>query len=349
MVILANGLLLAVTVSPLTRVEFAGVQPQLSALGQRVALVFGEGQTIYFAQSKDGGRTFSSAVAVPSHGSLALGRHRGPRIAIAGEALVVTAILAAESGAGDLFAWRSTDEGRSWSPPMRLNRVAASAREGLHGMGGAGKVVAAAWLDLRVPGTHLWAAVSNDAGATWSEDRLVYQSPSGTICQCCHPSVAVSPMGDISVMFRNSLEGSRDMYLTTSRDGGHSFEPAAKIGKGTWKLDGCPMDGGALGLDRSGAITTVWRREKEVFFARPGQPEESIGTGRDPVVALGRDDAWSVVFRDDDGLSLVNGKKPEKRSLAVGAQAPVLVALDNGSWVAAWEHDGRVFVAPVTP
>jgi BNR repeat-like domain len=347
--ILAPGLLLAVVLSSPATAEFDGVQPQVAAVGQRVALVFGEGQTIYFAESKDGGRTFSSAVVVPSHGSLALGRHRGPRIAIAGQALIVTAIVAAEPGGGDLFAWRSTDDGRSWSAPVRLNRVATSAREGLHGMGGAGKVVTAAWLDLREPGTHLRAAVSNDAGATWSEDRLVYESPSGTVCQCCHPSVAVSPSGDVSVMFRNSLEGSRDLYLTTSHDGGHTFEPATKLGNGTWKLDGCPMDGGGLAVDGRGAIATVWRREKEVFFARPGKPEQRMGTGRDPAIAVGSNDARAVVFRDEDGVSVLDGTSPEKRSLAAGAQAPVLVALDDGSWLAAWELDGRVFVSPVTP
>ena len=344
----AAALLIVLAAASPAPIEFAGVQPQLAVVGQRVALVFGEGQTIYFAGSRDRGRTFSAPVAVPSRGSLALGRHRGPRVAIVGETVVVTAIVAAERGAGDLFAWRSTDDGRSWSAPVRLNGVAASAREGLHGMAGAGTLVTAVWLDLRAPGTQLRASVSNDAGATWSDDRLVYESPSGTICQCCHPSVAVSAKGDISVMFRNALDGARDLYLTASHDGGRMFEPATKLGSGTWKLDACPMDGGALVVDERGAIATVWRRENEVFFARPGQPEQRIGTGRDPALAIGRNQAWSVVFRGDDGVLISDEKNPAARSLAAGAQAPVLVALDDGSWLAAWERDQRVFVAPVT-
>ncbi len=344
---LVPAFLLTLAASVPAPLEFAGVQPQLAAVGQRVALVFGEGQTIYFAGSRDRGRTFSAPIAVPSRGSLALGRHRGPRVAIVGETVVVTAILAAEPGAGDLFAWRSSDDGKSWSAPVRLNGVAASAREGLHGMAGAGTRVAAAWLDLRTPGTQLRTAVSNDAGATWSDDRLGYESPSKTICQCCHPSVAVSPEGDITVMFRNALDGARDLYLTASRDGGRVFEPATKLGNGTWKLDACPMDGGALAVDGRGAIATVWRRENEIFFARPGQPERRIGTGRDPALALGGNDAWSVVFRGDDGLYINDGINPESRSLAPGAHAPALVALDDGSRLAAWERDKRVFVAPV--
>lgn len=342
------ALWLVLAASSAAPVEFTGVQPQLAAVGQRVALVFGEGQTIYFAGSRDGGRTFSSRVALPSQGNLALGRHRGPRIAIAGEALVVTAILGAKGDGGDLFAWRSTDDGRTWSNAVRLNHVADSAREGLHGLGGAGGLLMAAWLDLRLPGTHVWGAVSRDAGATWSADRLVYESPSGTICECCHPSVAVSQKGEIAVMFRNSLEGSRDLYLTTSRDGGSSFEAAAKLGHGTWKLDGCPMDGGALAVNAQGAIGTVWRREQDVFFARPGQPELRVGTGADPAIALGPRGEWAVAYRDARGVTVTDGGSRGAQTLAPGGQAPAILVLGDGSWLAAWEHEGRVFVVPVT-
>lgn len=345
--IVTPALLLLLAAPSAAPVEFAGAQPQLAATGRRVAFVFGEGPTIYFAGSSDAGRTFSSPVALPSRGILALGRHRGPRIAIVGEGLVVTAILGAKRDDGDLFAWRSTDDGRTWSAPVRLNGVTDSAREGLHGMSGAGRVVAAAWLDLRVPGTRLRAAVSQDAGATWSEDRLVYESPSGTICECCHPSVAVSPKGDIAVMFRNSLDGARDLYLTMSHDGGLTFETATKLGKGTWKLDGCPMDGGALAVDVQGHVSTAWRRENEVFFTRPGQPEQRIGTGADPTMALGPSGAWAVAFRDGQGVTVRDGERQEGRTLVLEGQAPALVAVGDGSWLAAWEREGRVLVAPV--
>ncbi len=344
---LLGTLLFVLAVSPAVPVGFSGVQPQLAGVGRKVALVFGEGQTIYVAGSSDGGRTFASPVALPSHGALALGRHRGPRISVAGEALVVTAILGAKREGGDLFAWRSTDDGRTWSSPVRLNSVADSAREGLHGLGGAGGLVMAAWLDLRLPGTHIWGAVSRDAGATWSGDRLVYESPSGSTCECCHPSVAVSPNGEISVMFRNSLDGSRDLYLTTSRDGGITFEAATKLGHGTWKLDGCPMDGGALAANEQGAIATVWRREQDLFFARPGQPELLVGAGADPAIALGPRGEWAVAYRDTRGVSVTDGGSRGAQTLGPGGQAPAILALDDGSWLAAWEREGRVFVAPV--
>lgn len=339
-------LALALAASSVAPVEFPGAQPQLAADGRRVGVVFGEGDSISFAGSRDGGRTFSAPVTLRSQGDLALGRHRGPRIAISGDALIVTAILAPGRADGDLFAWRSTDDGRTWSAPLRLNGVPASAREGLHGMAAAGKRVAVAWLDLRAPGTRIRAAVSDDAGATWPEDRLVYESPSGTVCQCCHPSVAISPKGDVVVMFRNAIGGARDMYLATSRDGGRSFAESAKLGHGTWRLDACPMDGGGLAIGTAGQVVSVWRREGDVFFAAPGQPERRLGTGRDPAIAIGRDGTWSVVYQGDEGVLMTDGKG-EPRSLAVTGKAPLLLGLDDGTWLAAWEREKQVVVAPV--
>jgi len=341
------ALTLALLASAPPAAEFPGVQPRLAAAGRRVGLVFGEDRSIFFAGSRDGGRTFSAPVRVPSQGRLALGRHRGPRVALTGGAVVVTAILAAGRDEGDLFAWRSTDDGRTWSAPARLNAAATSAREGLHGMAAAGDTVAVAWLDLRATGTRIYVAVSRDGGATWSEDGLAYQSPSGTVCQCCHPSVAVSAEGEIAVMFRNSVQGARDLYVTRSRDGGRTFEPAVKLGSGTWKLEACPMDGGGLAIDERGGVVTVWRRETDVFLASPGLPEERLATGHDPVIAVGGDGGWSVAWQGEEGLLIRDAKRAAPRLLAEGGQAPALLALPDGSLLAAWEREKRVFVAPV--
>src|SRR3982751_1158276 len=77
-----------------------------------------------------------------SVGSNPLGRHRGPRVAVSGSTVVVTAMYGDKSRSeqranglpsdGDLVAWRSTDGGRSWAKPVVINDVAGSAREGLH-------------------------------------------------------------------------------------------------------------------------------------------------------------------------------------------------------------------------
>jgi hypothetical protein len=311
-----------------------------------VGLVFGRAGAIFFASSRDGGRSFTTPAALPSVGRLHLGKRRGPRVAVVDDTFVVTAIVGHGRDDGDLLAWRSTDDGRSWTGPARLNRVEASAREGLHGMASGAGLVAVAWLDLRGAGTRVYGAVSRDRGATWSPDFLAYEAPSGSVCECCHPSVAVSDKGELAILFRNHALGARDLYLTRSVDGGAKMGPALKLGQGTWPLDACPMDGGSVVFDGERGPVTAWRRDKEVFLARPGAPEERLGEGSDPVVGVAGNGSTYAAWRQGDALVMTSSRSAGRRTLAEGGRAPALLALVDGSLLVAWEQDERVVVSP---
>ena len=65
----------------------------------------------------------------------------------------------------------------------------------------------------------LMGSLSKDGGKTWSPNQLVYASPDGHICECCHPTAYVGPKGELYAMWRNWLGGSRDMYYAVSTDG----------------------------------------------------------------------------------------------------------------------------------
>jgi Neuraminidase (sialidase) len=162
-------------------------QPQLATKPGLTALVFGSGNSIWFSRSLDNGRTFSTPTKVAEVPILALGRHRGPRIILTGNTIVVSAVYGKTPAAGphahglpengDLVAWRSIDKGQTWSQPVIVNDVAGAAREGLHAMAADEHgQVAAVWLDLRTKGTRLYGAYSQDAGKTWSKNILIYQS-----------------------------------------------------------------------------------------------------------------------------------------------------------------------------
>jgi len=232
-------LLAALAALHLPPVSTAGpnLQPQLAAAGGTVALVFGSGDGIYLARSPDNGRSFAAPSKLARLPKMLLGRHRGPRVAIAGDAILVSAIA---SDPGDLLAWRSTDDGRTWSAPAAINDTPRAAREGLHAMAGdAEGHVAAVWLDDRgVKGKRLYGAFSGDAGRTWSRNVLLYESPDGTICECCHPSLAALGRAEFAVMWRNALGGSRDLYTLRVRDG-QVLGMAVKQGNGTWRLNAC--------------------------------------------------------------------------------------------------------------
>lgn len=263
--------LLALAILPLIP---GGKQPQLAADGATVVLAYSDGQRLLAAVSKDGGDSFGAPVTVAT-GAFMVGRHRGPRVVVKGDRMAVSAIAD-----GTLQVWRSQDRGRTWSRSVAVNDVPRSAREGLHGMavGPQGELFAA-WLDLRAPGMKVYGALSTDGGVSWSANRLVYASPAGNVCECCHPSVAIDAQGRIHVLFRNWLGGSRDMYLATSADQGATFR-AAKLGAGTWKLNACPMDGGGLAMGPAGPMA-VWRRDGQIHA------ESLLGEGKDPALAVG--------------------------------------------------------------
>jgi hypothetical protein len=336
------ALLLAVQIAP-DNPAVPYRQPQLAVTKELAGVTFGGGNAVYFAGSRDQGKTFSKPVKVGEASALALGRHRGPRIAIDGNAIVISAVVAGRSGGaeGDLVAWRSTDGGRSWSPPLTLNEVPNSAREGLHAMAAGNGVTFAAWLDLRNRATQLFGARSSDGGATWSKNVLIYQSPDGHICECCHPSVTVDARGHVYAMWRNWLGGARDMYLARSTDGGLTFQKAEKLGHGTWPLNACPMDGGAIAVDSKGSVVSVWRRAKEVFLARPGQPETRLDEGIDAALALGPDGAY-LAWSAGHGLRV---KTPAKDQPAMLAEHGAFVHVaGSGPVLAAWETKAGIVI-----
>jgi len=318
-------------------------QPQLAAAHGQVALAFTSGHSIFFASSGDHGRTFGAPVKVAEAPVLAVGRHRGPRATILKDAIVVTAITGSKTGEGDLVTWRSMDRGKTWTRAGVVNDEPNATREGLHAIAAdASGNLFAAWLDMRSPGTKLYGSRSTDGGLTWSKNVLLYQSPAGTICQCCDPSIAISSNGEVALMWRNVLEGSRDLYVVSSRDGVH-FDKPRKMGQGTWKLDACPMDGGGLAWDR-GDLVSAWRRDADVFLARPGQPEVKLGTGKDVAIALGNGGVY-VAWSNGAGIeAMIPGSDKPQLVTAHGAFVN-LAALEDGSVLAAWEADGSIQTA----
>jgi hypothetical protein len=334
----------------------AAREPQVAVDGRgRVFVAYGVGDEIRLAASTDGGVTFAPAVTVGRIPNMSLGMRRGPRVAATDEAVVVTAIGGPQGKGkdGDLFAWRSTDLGRTWAGPTRVNAADSSAREGLHGMAARPDgTVFVAWLDDRSARKEVYGARSTDSGGTWEPDRLIYRSPDGPICPCCHPSAAFAADGSLAVAWRNDLLGARDMYLARSEDGGRSFAPAVKLGRRSWVLDKCPMDGGAVAFDPEGRPTPVWTRAEQVFLGGPGA-ERLLGDGVQPWAATSKAGVHALWLRRRSG---------PLRYLAPGADAPTTLdesANDpavaagpggRGPVVAAWERaegDRTVLVARV--
>ena len=323
-------------------------EPQMVTRGSIVMMTFGAGKQIYFSASSNGGETFSDPVKVAEGTVLPLTRHRGPRIALAGGAIVITAVTGKTLSEGphahglpadgNLIAWRSVDGGKNWSTGIVVNDVPGAPTEGLHALASDAKGnMFAAWLDKRgAKGTKLYGAHSTD-GVHWSKNVLIYDSPEGTICECCHPSAAIDADGQILVMWRNWLGGARDMYLAKSRDG-VTFSKPAKLGDGTWQLNACPMDGG--GLVASGKhVVTAWRRGEQVYIDEAGQPERLMGAGKDVAIAASLDKVYAIWTSASAIVAWTAGKTTE---VAKSGAFPTLTSLADGGVLAAWEENGAI-------
>ncbi|MDE3196389.1 MAG: exo-alpha-sialidase [Acidobacteriota bacterium] len=323
-------------------------EPQLAAAGRLTALTYGSGSDIFVAISNDGGVTFERPVLAAHASVVPLTRHRGPRVAIAGNTIVVTAVAGNTEAKGehahglpsdgDLLAWRSADRGKTWSKPSRVNDVPAAPREGLHTLASDGKgTLFAAWLDSREEGTRLYGAWSSDAGATWSKNVRIYESPDGTICQCCHPTAVFNDTGGVEVMWRNVMSGSRDFYLIGA-GADRRFTAARKLGEGTWKIDACPMDGGGM-VREKGKTLTAWRREGQIFLDEPGKPESQIGEGKDVTLAADGEGVYAAWVREGQLILWHDGKQQE---VAKDAAFPNLTALPDGGALLAWEANNGI-------
>jgi len=314
-----------------------GSQPQVAVAPKGdIYIAFGRDQAIYCARSGDGGKSYGAPVKVAALKELALGMRRGPRIVATDKSVAISAITA-----GNLCSWNSADDGTSWSKDVKINESAGSAQEGLHAMAmSADGMVFTAWLDSRNHGMELWGAGSGDGGKTWGENIMIYKSPDGHICECCHPSVIFAPDGKLFAMWRNWLGGSRDMYFSASKDGGKSFETASKLGTGTWKLNTCPMDGGSLAATAHQKFISVWRREGRVFTASDHSSEDLVGEGKQPVAAFGKEGPY-LVWQQGRILMLKAGTNSARTLAQNAVHASIAPRASDQTPVVAWESEAH--------
>src|SRR5437870_4550170 len=106
--------MLAVNVGPIAS-DAPAREPQMAANGSEVMLTFGAGNAIYFSRSVDSGKIFSTPVKVAEAEVVPLSRHRGPRIALSGGTIVISAVTGRKLATGphahglpsdgDLMVW----------------------------------------------------------------------------------------------------------------------------------------------------------------------------------------------------------------------------------------------------
>ncbi|TKK69929.1 exo-alpha-sialidase [Ilyomonas limi] len=314
----------------------AGQMPSITKDShQNIHVVYGSGDSILYTFSNDKGASFAASQLISILPGLVDYATRGPQIAATNNGVVVIAV----NKQGNIFSYIKNTAGK-WTKASKVNDTDTTNKEGFLGLSSDSEhTLFAIWLDVR--GTHhnqVYGARSVDGGKSWQKNVLIYASPDGHVCECCKPSVAIQG-NNVFVMFRNWLQGNRDLYLVQSTNGGQTFGNAQKLGNGNWQLNACPMDGGGLAINDKGVAETVWRRENTIYACEPGKAEIALGIGKGCSIATVNNKnvyAWSaggnITCLLPDGTAKVIGK---------GA-LPLLKSVSNDAVVCIWENNKQI-------
>ncbi len=318
-----------------------GSAPSLTDDSNKVHMAFASGDSIYYCYSINKGEHFSKPVLVGLMPDLSIGGGRGPQIISARGQLIIAVV----NTAGNIYTFVKKSDERIWEKGTRINDVPDIAKEAFVSLASNKRgEVFVVWLDLRDDQKNkIVGSKSLDAGVTWSDNKVIYKSPDSTVCECCKPSVEMKDQM-VVVMFRNWLNGNRDLHVIQSTDGGENFGTAIKAGEGSWKLNGCPMDGGGLLIDSDKKIHTVWRRQGEIYSWTNGEKEKKITEGRQCTIA-GKNGRHYIAFVKDGKIYC---RKPDGMSVDLGKGSfPELIVTDHGTALCVWENQGKINFAIV--
>lgn len=235
---------------------------------------------IYYAKSTDSGKTFSMPMRVNAEDGAVWGfAVSRPNINV-GPTGTVHVFYPANEISGTIgkpvavsHYVRSTDGGKTFSRPVRLNgEPAEDLAEVVHGglsqahvfgtmSAGPDGSVFTFWLDTRDmtaarPVSKVYMNVSRDDGATWEGEREVFGADA---CPCCQLTSTVDEKGRLYLGQRIVHEDNqRDPVVATSSDGGRSFSERVKVAGKPWVLEGCPLKPTVLAAGEGHLYTAVF-------------------------------------------------------------------------------------------
>ena len=314
-----------------------GQQPEITIdPSGEIRIIYGEGDKIYCANSVDNGITFSNIQLVGEVKDMHLGMSRGPQMASSKNYTIVSAV----DKKGSVHIFQLFHQSGKWVQTALANDIAGSAPEGLMSIAADQyDNFYAVWLDIRNDKNNkICFSKTTDKGLTWYKNKIAYTSPDKTVCECCKPAIAVSG-SRIFIMFRNWLSGSRDLYLLQSDNKGNTFYGPVKLGNETWKLNGCPMDGGGLIVSGKDEVTTVWQRQGSIYYSKPHLAENKIYVGRNCSIT---DPGNPIItWQDKNKLLLKELHKSEITVVGEGSFIKAIRTKDN-KILCAWEKEGKI-------
>jgi hypothetical protein len=255
------------------------------------------GGDAWYVTSRDGGTTYSEPLRVNSQPSAVLGASsaRGPHLALGMNGRVhaiwmgsskatprgpLNPVMPADSPFnGTPLLYSHLDPAAATFPEQRNLMTKTVALDGDSALAAdqSGNVYVI-W-HAQLPGgkgerdRSVWLARSNDAGATFSEERNVLTEPTGA-CACCGVMAQTGANGAIAILYRSATEpAKRGMRLLHSNDRGETFQLTAID---EWTVPMCPMSTASI-VSTTGGFLGAWENEGRLGFGRlPGAASEQL-------------------------------------------------------------------------
>ncbi len=240
-------------------------------------LTYGTGQpgNAFYVQSRDGGKTFSKPVKLnPDADTVTCGMERGPRLALGKDGAIHVIWHGFYKKGGGVYYTRSTDGGRTFAPPRRLEEPQYGLDNAALAADGRGNVYVL-WTGgfpgfLRDPESEVASPIiwvrSTDNGATFSKNELLKSDhpASGAACGCCRLEARVAPGGELYIAFRGGYKGLRDPWLLRGKGTENNFK-CVRVSEDKWAAN-CPMQGIPLNVDGKGRVTVSWMSRNRAYW-----------------------------------------------------------------------------------
>ena len=222
----------------------------------------------------------------------------------------------------------STDDGKSFSAPVRVNDDPDGAEHRFPTLAiGERNTLYLAWLDKRLQGpehpdfSRVFVTRSTDGGKTFSRNVDATAGQETGICHCCRIALTTHPKQGVVVAYRNDVHDMRDVFLARSTDSGATFTVPKPIESFRWMIPACPFNGPSLTLDGPGRLHSVWMTGGTV----PGTPALGPSTGATYKVMYRRTDASGQTGAAP--LFLAEGTHPR---MVLGTDGTPYVVWDGG-------------------
>ena len=216
-----------------------------------------------YAVSKNKGKTFEKAIAIPGSYNVHPHGENMPKIIFKPSGEIIAAWGAANSNPKNAYSDRvfysqSFDEGNTWTKAVMLVQDTAGFDQRYFDMAllpnGEAAIV---WLDNRKKttkeGSALYYAETN--GKSGFENERLISEP---CCPCCRTDLFVDSKKNIHILYRAIINDSiRDMVHTVSTNNGKTFSSPQRISKDNWVISGCPHTGPAISENKNG-IQLTW-------------------------------------------------------------------------------------------